>query len=285
MARPRAPDPPVGLNGRLMKRALAALSGIGLILVACGGDDTVTSTLPRVSETVPLGELPEPPTATGPQVTPPTIAPPTTVPEPEVVPITAPVGDVVSGNRVLLIGDTAMMSLTPRHDGIACDVLGDVGWQVGIEAELGRYVGFAEQVIDTLVVDAGDDWDVVGLMFGHHLDTTPDEFGEALDTQLDVLGDVPVLLYTRSEVDDDSAALNEIIRDRADARPNVLIVDWGQAVADEEDLTLVDDNGLPTAEGMERIVLLTAAALGEPPTDADGECLDPLFTDDSAIIV
>ena len=66
-----------------MKRALAALSGIGLILVACGGDDTATSTLPRVSETVPLGDLPEPPTETGPLVTPATIAPPTTVPEPE----------------------------------------------------------------------------------------------------------------------------------------------------------------------------------------------------------
>jgi hypothetical protein len=269
-----------------MKRALAALSGIGLVLAACGGDDRATSTLPRVSETVPLGELPEPPTVTGPLVTPATIAPPpTTAPEPEAVPITAPLGDVVSGNRVLLIGDTAMMALTPRHDGIACDVLTDIGWQLGIEAELGRYVGFAERVIDMLVVDAGDDWDVIGLMFGHHLDTTPDEFGAILDTQLDVLGDVPVLLYTRSEVDDGSAALNEIIRGRADARPNVLLVDWGQAVADEQDLTLVDDDGLPTADGMERIVLLTAAALGEPPTDADGQCVDPLFTDDSAIIV
>jgi hypothetical protein len=268
-----------------MKRALAALSGIGLFLVACGGDDTATSTLPRVSETVPLGELPEPPTETTPVVVPATIAPPTTVPEPEVVPITAPLGDEVDGNRVLLIGDTAMMSLTPRHDGIACDVLTDVGWELGIEAELGRYVGFAERVIDTLFLDAGDDWDIVGLMFGHHLDTTPDEFGAALDTQLDVLGDVPVLLYTRSEVDDDSAALNEIIRARADERPNVLIVDWGEAVADERDLTLVDDDGLPTPDGMERIVLLTAAALGEPPVSGEGECIDPLFTDDSAIIV
>jgi hypothetical protein len=215
-----------------MKRALAALSGIGLILVACGGDDTATSTLPRVSETVPLGELPEPPTVTGPQVTPSTIAPPpTTLPEPEVVPITAPLGDEVLGNRVLLIGDTAMMSLTPRHDGVACAVLGDVGWQVGIEAELGRYVGFAQQVIDTLVVDAGDDWDVVGLMFGHHLDTTPDEFGAALDAHIDLIGDVPVLLYTRSEVDDDSAALNDLIRARADAHPNVLLVDWGSAIS------------------------------------------------------
>ena len=133
------------------------------------------------------------------------------------MPIEAPVGDVVSGNRVLLIGDTAMMALTPRHDGIACDVLGAFGWQVDIEAERGRFIGFAERVISTLVVDAGDDWDVIGLMFGQHLDTTPDEFGAALDTQLDVLGDLPVLLYTRSEVDDDSAALNEIIRARADS--------------------------------------------------------------------
>ncbi|MCB0968678.1 MAG: SGNH/GDSL hydrolase family protein [Ilumatobacter sp.] len=267
-----------------MERALLGLVIVaGLSTAACGDGDSAVSTLPDVPPTVALGPIPEPPTPISSTVVPDTVPPPTTIPEVE--PITGPVGEVADGDRLLLIGDSAMLTLTPRADGIACDVLGDIGWQVDIEAELGRYVNFADEVVDELVVDAGDQWHVVGLMFGHQLDTSVEEFGDAVREVLDQIGSIPVLLYTRSEVDDASAELNEVIRDIADERPNVVLVDWGQAVADELELDLVDDDGLPTSDGMERITLLTAAALGESPTGAGGLCFEPTFDDDSAIIV
>ena len=267
-----------------MERALLGLVGVvALVAAACGDGDAAVSTLPDVPETVALGGIPEPPTPISSTIAPDTVPPPTTLPEVE--PISAPVGDVAEGDRLLLIGDSAMLTLTPRADGVACEVLTGLGWQVQIEAELGRYISFADQVIDELVVDVADDWQVIGLMFGHQLDTTPDEFGTALDEVLDTIGDVPVLLYTRSEVDDASAELNDVVRQRAADRPTVLLVDWGRSVAEEQELELVDADGLPTRDGMERITLLTAGALGESPTGGGGLCFEPTFTDDSAIVL
>ena len=267
-----------------MERALLGLVGVvALVVAACGDGDAALSTLPDVPETVALGGIPEPPTPISSTIAPDTVPPPTTLPEPE--PISAPIGAVAEGDRVLLIGDSAMLTLTPRADGIGCEVLTGLGWQVEIEAELGRYIGFASEVVDELVIDVADDWEVIGLMFGHHLDTTPDEFGSALDEVLDMIGDVPVLLYTRSEVDDASAELNDIIRQRAFDRPTVLLVDWGRSVVEERELELVGADGLPTRAGMERIAVLTAAALGESPTGGGGLCFEPAFTDDSAIVL
>ncbi|MAT07451.1 MAG: hypothetical protein CL424_20695 [Acidimicrobiaceae bacterium] len=271
-----------------MKRARIGTLGLvavvgSLIAAACGSDESANSTLPDVPPTVALGGVPAEPTPISSTIVPETVAPPTTQPEPE--PITAPVGDVADGDRLLLVGDSAMLTLTPRADGIACEVLTGLGWQVGIEAELGRYISFADEVVDELVIDVADDWQVIGLMFGHHLDTTPDEFGTALDEVLDTIGSVPVLLYTRSEVDETSAELNEVIRRRATDRSNVVLVDWGRSVVEEQELELVDADGLPTVAGMERITLLTAGALGESPSGGGGLCFEPTFTDDSAIIV
>ena len=267
-----------------MERALVGLVGvIALVTAACGdGGDTV-STLPDVPDTVALGGLPEAPTPISSTIVPDTLPPPTTLPEVE--PITAPVGEVATGDRLLLVGDSAMLTLTPRAEGLACEVLTGLGWQVEIEAELGRYIGFARQVVDELVVDVADDWQVIGLMFGHHLDTTAAEFGLALDEVLDTIGDVPVLLYTRSEIDEASAELNEVIRQRSVDRPTVVLVDWGRSVAVERELDLVDADGLPTRAGMERITLLTAGALGESPSGGGGLCFQPAFTDDSAIVL
>jgi hypothetical protein len=43
---------------------------------------------------------------------------------------------------------------------------------------------------------------------------------------------------------------------------------------------------VPTAEGAKRLALFLAAALGKPADDGQvGECLDPAFTDDSAIVL
>lgn len=267
-----------------MERALLGMVGVVVLgLTACGSDDSAVSTLPDVPATVALGEVPDAPTPISSTVVPETVPPPTTVPEAE--PIEAPVGDVATGDRLLLIGDSAMLTLTPRAEGIACEVLTGLGWQVQIEAELGRYIGFADEVVDELVIDVADNWQVIGLMFGQQLDTTPEEFGAALDEVLDTIGDVPVLLYTRSEIDEASAELNDVIRQRAFDRPTVLLVDWGRSVAEEQELELVDADGLPTQAGMERITLLTAGALGESPSGGGGLCFEPTFTDDSAIVL
>ena len=102
---------------------------------------------------------------------------------------------------------------------------------------------------------------------------------------LDRISPTPILLYTVTQDGDPTMAeLNTVIRGIGDEYPNAVVVDWGAAVAFEEILDLAED-GLPTTDGMGRIVLLTAAALGEPPPPANGACLESRFTDDSAIVI
>lgn len=277
-----------------VNRALVgAVACAVLALGACGGDDDSPSAQTEAA-TAALGVLPEPPSQTPPPYVPST-PPIATVDGDEngddegdeaLEPIDAPVGDDVDDNRLLLIGDSAMATLTERHDGLACTVLANVGWAVDVEAEMARYLPFANDVIDELVIDAVPRPDVVGIMLGHFIDTSVDEFGDELDRIIGRLGGVPILLYTVAENGDETASeLNDAIRARGDEHPNVIVIDWGEAVASEEIADLVDDEGLPTTEGMGRIVLLTAAALGDAPFGSIGECIEPEFTDDSAIVI
>lgn len=271
-----------------MSRAAFGLVVVAaLVCAACGGDDEPEA-LVVVPDTVALGELPDPIAPANQGVAPPTTAPPpvaTSVPE-EIDPIDGPIGDVVEGDRVLLIGDSAMTTLTERYEGVGCQVLNELGWDVEIEAEAARYLPFADEVIGELVVDQGEGWDVVGLMFGHFLDTSVDEFGAEVERIVDELSPRPILLYTVTQDGDETATeINEVLRAIGEATPNVVVVDWGAAVAFEQIVDLTDDSGLPNREGMGRIVLLTAAALGDAPGGGMGLCLEPRYTDDSAIVI
>ncbi len=286
-----------------MKRAgVFGLVVAAVFVAGCAAGDDAAPRVVVASETVPLGQLPDPPTQVA-SLPAPTTPPDTTAPpEAQIEPITGPVGEAALGNRLLLIGDTAMATLTQRQEATACPALPDLGWEVQIEAEIARYIGFADVVIDELVTDSGEQWDAVGLMFGHHVDTGVAEFGGDLDDVLARLGARPVLLYTiaEGEAGDDgtegddttaadamalAAALNEEIRARGRSLPNVVVVDWGQAVADDESVELVDEDRVPTADGAARLVELTAAALGEAPATTGGACLESVFTDDSAIVI
>lgn len=276
---------------------VATAVAAAVTVVGCSSDPTPTASAPDVPATVALGELPQPlspigeaalapSTTAAPATTPSTSEPDDAIPE-----IIGTVGAVAEGNRVLLIGDTALATLTTRQDGIGCETLSDFGWQTQIEAERGRFLAFADEVLDEVAVDAGERWDVVGLMFGHHVDVGPDEFRASLEAVVDRISPRLVVLYTVAPVTIDgdlsaeAVALNDEIRAVADARPNVVLVDWSQAIQDEQDVDLVD-GFVPTTAGMERLVVMTAGALGDAPaTPGGGACLESVFVDDSAILI
>lgn len=271
--------------GRSPRRA-TTLGGVALVgLVACGGGGgSERPAVVGVPETVVIGGLPgelsDASAPTLPAVTIDTTTTTTTEPPPE--PITGPLVDEVLGFRVLLIGDTALSVTTPRAGGIMCDVVSGFGWTVDVEAEPGRPIRFADVVLDELLDDG---WDVVGLMFGHHLEGTVDDFGRRLDDVLDRLAPRPVVLYTVAELGDEQVAVNQLLRDRQRARPNVVVVDWAEAVTAEPDVLLDDGGPYPTEEGAGRLALFTAALLSKVPGDQVGACLEPTFTDDSAIVL
>jgi hypothetical protein len=263
---------------------------VAVALVACGGGDgdgeTSSPQFVGVPETVAIGGMPGPLSdaiaPTMPDIT--SDVTTTTEPEPgaDRDPITGPLVDEVLDHRLLLIGDTVLAATTPRAGGIMCDVVAGFGWDVAIEAEPGRPIEFAVDVLDERPTG---DWDVVGLMFGHHVPGTIDEFERSLDTVLDRLGPRPVILYTVTETSAEQVDVNRVLRERVRSRPNVVLVDWAEATALEPDVVLDDGGPSPSDEGAGRLALFTAALLGRTPSGEVGSCVEPLFTDDSAIVL
>jgi hypothetical protein len=273
-----------------LPRVAVVGAAVAIVIAGCGDDgEQASPTLLDVPETVAIGVLPDPPTdaLTLPSPPPPptTAPPPTTPPAASDEPIEAPIGDIVSGDRVLLIGDSVLASAAPRNDGLMCEGLVLFGWEAEIDAEAGRQLDFADEVLDArLEPDEGTDWDAIALSFGSGVDGTDADAVEAFATELDaVLERVsprPTVLFTLLEVDDGRAAVNEVIRDRVETHPNVLIVEFAEAGGD--DVALLDDEGLElTEDGMKRFSIRTAAAFGKAPGDDDGTCLPSDYVDDT----
>jgi hypothetical protein len=305
----RAGSRSTGRDGAIRRRPAGralAVGALGLMLAtACSDGDAADVTVPAdFSDTVALGELPEPPsdgvipvgTVEGAVESSSTTSTTSTVPR-----LDGPVGEVADGNRLLLIGDSVLASSAPRNDGIACDVLTGFGWDVEVDAEPGRFVDFASAVLDErLDPGAGLDWDAAVIFLGNLFDGDLVGFEAELDAALTRLAPRPVVLYTLTG---DSVAvdeLNEVIRSRVDVHPNIAIVDWAAHVAAETDRELLDGDGPQlTEEGSGRIIVLLAGVLDRAPApDAGapddstttseaptGECLEPAFTDDSAIVL
>lgn len=271
-------------DGRRRRRRL----GTGAVVIAvavgaCSSDRSAPPPAVVVPETVAIGGMPRPLSdTTMPTLPEVTVASSTTTTEPAPDPISGPLADEVSGHRVLLIGDTALAATTPRAGGILCDVVTGFGWDVEIEAEPGRPIEFADEVLDALL-DEG--WDVVGLMFGHHVTVTVADFEQRLDALLERLAPRPVILYTVAEADDVQVEVNRVIRERARSRFNVVVVDWAEATDVEPDVLLEDGGPVPSEEGAGRLALFTAALLSRAPGDEPGTCLESVFTDDSAIVL
>lgn len=264
----------------------------GMVLfgaAACASTEPASQPTPStVPETVEIGPMPQPlsesPGVPSSEVT---IAQPTattTVPAPE--PLEGPIADAVTGSRLLMIGDEVLASTAPRFDGIACDVLPSFGWTVELATEPGRFVDFGAEVLDErLDPDAGTDWDAVAVMLGHQYDGSLDAYIDELDELVLRVAPRPVLAYTVADVDGSRTEVNDAIRELPSRHANVLVVDWAEIVADEPDELLVDGGPRPSEEGSGRLVLFTAAALGEAPLGIDGQCLEPVFADDSAILI
>jgi hypothetical protein len=274
--------------GRERVAQLMAVAAALFGAAGCGdrGNDTSLPTLVDVPDTVAIGVLPSPAadTATLPSPPPPptTTAPSTTAP-PLTEPIEAPLADDVAGNRILMIGDSVLASTAPRNGGLMCDALVLFGWEVEIDAEPGRSVDFAHDVLDERLEEG---WDAFALSFGNQVDGTDPNAVAAFERELELvlarLEPQPVAVFTVLEGIDGvegREAVNEVIRALPEAHPNVLVTEFADAGSDGVDLA--DEDGLVlTEDGMRRLSMRSAAAVGNAPDEADGQCLPSRFTGD-----
>ncbi len=262
--------------------ATAVLGFLGAGTAACGGEDVVTEVTQATVAGV--GQLPGPverviadehQQGSGEQESSSAVRP---------ADLGLPsLGELVTGNRVILVGDSIFASTAPRFGGSMCERLNEGGWDVEINAEPGRFIGFARKVLKVrFAPDQGLDWDVAVMFFGSNYRESPTSFRSTLESLIDDLSPRPVLLLTVTEFRQSRKEVNYIIHDVGAQNTNVHILDWARITAAEPGLLNADGLHLST-EGENRITTEIALALGPANTlvtDGEGDCLPTLFIED-----
>jgi lysophospholipase L1-like esterase len=260
--------------------ALAVVVTASIVAAACGSGESGSD-----------GTIPPPtpvPTVAGVGAVP---AAPTAIREPIVV-VRPPVqedgteakliGELVDGNRVLLIGDSILASTSSRYGDQMCEALVPLGWQVDVEAEPSRFVDFGNRVLDKLLPDdvaPEDDWDAAVVFLGSNYGNNALRYEAELVRILDRLAPRPTLLLTVTEYRPSYVEVNEVVERLGSERENVTVLDW--KTISETPGILSGDRLHPTDTGRRVLAESVAAALG--PVDGIGECLRPSFRDDSAV--
>ena len=267
--------------GRVRRPPFVSSALVALVLVACGSGEAAA---PESASTVGnVGHLPAALPPRDVEMTAPatTAEPPeTTQDEPRRSAATTttgpverlePVGRLVDGNRVLVIGDSILSSISNRHGGQLCDRLVPRGWAVEVDAATGQHVEYGRQVLRRRLRDG---WDAAVVMLGSNYGRDPVAYGAELDRLLDELAAMPVVLVNVTEFKPDRLEVNYVIQAEAKRHENVRVVDWASRTRDADEL-LGEDGLHLSEEGREALATMIATALGRAPAGSDGACLRP----------
>jgi hypothetical protein len=189
------------------------------------------------------------------------------------------IGPQIQGNRVLMIGDSIFASTSSRYGNEMCDTLTQLGWQVAVEAQAGEFIDFGSRVLGRRWEEG---WDTAVVFLGTNNDDNMERYEEKLREMFDVLSQNPFVVLTTAEFRPKQLQINEIIKRVSAEYGNVTVLDWA-AVANSNGLIGRDGVHL-TADG--RAVLATAVArsLEFARDRTNGECLKPVFRDDSKVL-
>lgn len=191
-----------------------------------------------------------------------------------------PVGEIVGGNRLLVIGDSIMASASRRYGNEICDVLVPLGWEVEVNAEVGRFIEFGNQVLRNRFDPVNDlDWDAAVISLGTNYNGDPERYRSALESILDRLDPRPVVLLTVTEWRDEMSEVNDVVVDMMRTYPFVQVVDWAAITGNDERLLQRDGIHL-TEAGRDRLARVMADVLGT--AEGEGLCRESRFSDDSA---
>ena len=266
----------------LRRSSIVALMALSLTMAACGstGGDAGADTVPDGSPA---------PTVAGVGVLPDTVPanrePLVMVPPPVNDDGTTAdlIGELVVGNRILIIGDSIIASTSSRYGGQMCDALVPLGWEVAVEAEPSRFIDFGNRVLDKLLVSdppPGEGWNAAVVFLGSNYGGDQARYEEELRRILDRLAPRPTLLFTVTEYRSNYSEVNDVVRRLGSEYDHVTVLDW-QAIAETPGV-LSSDRLHPTETGREVLAQAVAGALG-PVSLGDGACLKSVFRDDSAV--
>ena len=188
---------------------------------------------------------------------------------------TGQVGSRVQGNKVILIGDSVMTSISRRYGDQACNELVPLGWQVEVDAETGRFIEFGNKVLDKRL---GAGWDAAVVLLGNNFLFDKAKYSDQLRMLLTRLAPRPTVLLNTTMFRPAQANVNKAIVAEASAFDNVTVVDWA-SITEESRLTGPDGLHL-TEAGRSKLAKTIAMVLG-PVSGTGAVCLKSDFIDDS----
>jgi len=254
------------------------LSAVCALLVACSAaasapNDSLDATVSGVG--VLPGSNPDSQVVETDTPTVPEVASTTTVaPQPQI-------GTLVSGNKLLMIGDSITASAAKRYGGEWCNTLVPLGWQVEVDAEPSRFVDFGNDVLDKRL---SAKWDAAYVFLGSNYLGDQEAYRKQLEKIVQRLSPIPVVLLTVTLFEDSRQQVNDAITLVSAEFPNVHVLDWGSIAAADAPTILRGDGLHLTDQGRAVLASTVAGVMGKAPTEP-GKCLSTSFHNDAGASV
>jgi len=255
------------------------ISAICALLVACSAaasapDDTLDPTVAGVG--VLPGSNPESQAVATDAATLPGIDPTTSTVAPQ-----PPIGTLVAGNKLLMIGDSITASAAKRYGGEWCNTLVPLGWQVEVDAEPSRFVDFGNDVLDKRLAAK---WDAAYVFLGSNYLGDQEAYRKQLEKIVQRLSPIPVVLLTVTLFEDNRQQVNDAITLVSAEFPNVHVLDWGSIAAADATTILRGDGLHLTDQGRAVLASTVAGVMGKAPGEP-GKCLATSFHNDAGASV
>jgi hypothetical protein len=179
-----------------------------------------------------------------------------------------PIAERVTGNKLLMVGDSIFAGAASRYGNEACNTLVPLDWQVDVEAESGRAIDFGERVVRQMVPQG---WDVIVFFLGTNYGGNEVGYREYLVKALDHIGpDTPVVLLTTTVYAAKQEEVNTIIREEAASRPNITVLEWAELSKAPGNLS--GDGYHPSPQGRQTMMDAISLLVGRAPV-SPGKCL------------
>ena len=181
---------------------------------------------------------------------------------------TLPAEPVITDNRVYLVGDSITESISSRYSGAVCDALNPLGWDVTVDAVMGRQTADAVQSLRAHLADVGQ---VMVVLIGHNDGIDPTSYKAQLDRLIALVPDVRrIYLLTNYQFEKGRDRMNAVLQQEAAADgtggpdDRIELVDWNTVVSGVKGAIRQDGLHL-TSIGQEALAGTIASALGLAP--------------------
>jgi lysophospholipase L1-like esterase len=233
-----------------------------VLLAACGtasGNGPTVLAAPTTTVPTSVVALTSPTTSsTDPSTAALTSGPSTTAPRPR---------PLLTDNRVFLEGDSIAESVGPRYSGAVCDALEPLGWNVTVDAVMGRNTSQAVRSLRSHLSSVGQ---VLVILIGHNDGIDPSSYHQNLSRLIDLVPEARwILLLTNYEFERGRDRMNLVLYDLANSDGRIQIVDWNDVVQGTDGAIKGDGIHLTTV-GEHALADTIAGALGGAPTPPAG---------------